>query len=334
MLRKILLVSEVSQFLFTNSLKYICMQLLHAITFFVDCMWETQRDELKLHTRYPEKSCIEIKRGMYGSVVELKLDGERVLGKVLKLNKPVNSVAERKKWHNEIRMVLYFKHPNIALSKGVCFLPDIPPILIMECLMSTLHNYLVNHVDSKLSMEKKASILHGIVNGLDYLHNHRPAIVHGGLTAKNVLLDSYLRPKISDFGNAQIVERGMDTGTETQPGPQPDTSIDILSFGDISLFTIVQKQMHLLSQTYRDTTGELVYRSEEERRQTYILEAEKQLSLNQTLLEMIKQCLSTPSKHPCTGDLLKIFAQLAPCEFTSPYSIILCMYICTHLGVL
>ena len=54
----------------------------------------------------------------------------------------------------------------------------------------------------------------------------------------------------------------MDTSTESLPGPH---SIDILSFGHLSLFTVLQKHVHLQPPTYLDSEGKLVHRSEEER---------------------------------------------------------------------
>ena len=91
--------------------------------------------------------------------------------------------------------------------------------------MSTLHDYLVDPANSMLSLHTKVSILHDVVSGLDYLHNHAPAIIHRDLTTRNVLLDSELKAKISDFGSAKIVEIGMDT-LQGLPGLQIDPSIN------------------------------------------------------------------------------------------------------------
>ena len=272
-----------------------------------------------MHIKQAKRTGVELGKGMYGSVVELEVDGERVAGKVFKWSGSVMSESQKRKFCDEIKMVLHLKHQNIVSSKGVCFLRDtVLPVLLMEQLMSTLHDYLIDHANSKLSMHTKVSILHDIVSGLDYLHNHSPVIIHRDLTARNVLLDSELRAKISDFGNARIVEVGMDSPTETmqcQPGSQIDTSIDILSFGLLALFTVLQKPVKHLPPTYLDSTGQLVRRSEEERREKYVAEAELQLSEHQILLVMIKQCISIPPKRPHTGDLLKSLGLLTLSEF-------------------
>ena len=281
----------------------------------------------------------ELGRGSYGSVIELRADQEIVAGKVFRVS---NSATRQlmPKVHSiikEIKTITNLHHPNIVASKGVCFLPDsVMPVLLMEMLTSSLHDCLLHPHYSNLAVERKVSILHDTASGLDYLHNCTPAIIHRDLTAKNVLLDSELRAKIADFGNSRIMDLSPDStpGTFTSlpgtveympPEAQGDKvtygpSLDVFSFGHLSLFTITQTQVRLhLPPSYHDSTGKLHVRSEVKRRVPFVEAAEQLLSENQSLVALIKQCLhNIPAQRPHTGELLtRLQEMMTPGEWSS-----------------
>ena len=91
-------------------------------------------------------------------------------------------------------------------------------------------------------------------------------------------------------------------GSSVTYGP----TLDVFSFGHLSLFTVTQKPVPLLPPTYHDhLTGKVHGRSEVERREIFIEKAEQLLSGNPSLVVMIKQCLhNNPAQRPHTRELL------------------------------
>ena len=147
------------------------------------------------------------------------------------------------------------RHSNITQFLGLCFLPNCQlPVLLMERLEGSLDDLLENMPNIPLSV--KRSMLEDVTRGLFYLHTRNPQIIHRDLTAKNVLLTTSLVCKITDFGNSRIVNLQPDVLAQTLtqvPGtisymppeafgrsPRYDPSLDIFSFGHLSLFTLIQ----------------------------------------------------------------------------------------------
>ena len=261
--------------------------------------------------------------GTYGSVIELTSARETVAGKVFRMSSSVKLQAIANRVYGELITMVRLHHPNIVQCKGVSLLANWPlPVVLMERLISSLHGYLLHPDNSYLSVKRKVSILHDTASGLDYLHSQTPAIIHRDLTAKNVLLDSQLRAKISDFGNSRIIDLDPEASPETftsLPGtleympPEAqgdcvayDPSLDVFSFGHLSLFTVTQTPVRLLPATYHDhSTGDVRARSEVKRRARFVEAAEQLLSEKHSLVALMKQCLhNNPAQRPHTGELV------------------------------
>ena len=262
-------------------------------------------------------------KGAYSTVIELSLnDNESVClaGKVFKTNKSPKMMQG--KFEMELELMVGLKHENIVQCEGVCFLPSsMLPVLVMEKMEINLHDYLLKPDDSILPLERKVSFLLDTARGLDYLHSHKPAIIHRDLTAKNVLLDSQLqKAKISDFGNSQLKnDCSWTKGTlTTLPGTQeympPEAtvehgrSLDVFSFGHLSLLVLIQTQLRpLLPPSYVDPTSKLnCVRTEVERREKFFRKAQEKLSSDShPLLELIEKCLhNESSQRPQTKKIL------------------------------
>ena len=141
------------------------------------------------------------------------------------------------------------QHPNISQFLGLCFLPNYQlPMLVMERLDRNLGNFLETVPNIPIAL--KWSVLEDVARGLLHLHSHNPAIIHRDLTAANVLLTSSLVAKITDLGNSRIVNPEQAQRLTQMPGTQLymppealthyDTSLDIFSYGHLTLFTLTQ----------------------------------------------------------------------------------------------
>lgn len=81
-------------------------------------------------------------------------------------------------------------------------------------------------------------IVRDVAQGLRFLHSSKPAIMHGDLKAKNILIDARFRAKVADFGLATRTRKNGISGTPFWMAPEYlrgkteyTTSCDIYSFG-------------------------------------------------------------------------------------------------------
>ena len=315
------------------------MQSLHFYTCIFSLpanLHKTLVSVLKPYTRKAKLTGTVLGSGTYGSVIELKSAGEIVAGKIFRVSSTAQLQAKANEVCGIVIMMLQLSHPNIVQCKGVCLLVDQPlPVLLMERLTTSFFAYLLHQDNSNLPLKRKVSILLDTASGLEYLHSRTPAIIHRDLTATNVLLDSELRAKITDFGNSRIMDLNPESSPESLTG-LPGTleymppeaqggnasygpSLDVFSFGHLSLFTITQALVRpLLPPTFPDSAGKLHARSEVMRRETSVRLAEQLLSEFPSIVQIIKQCLiNRPALRPRTGELVTRLS-IMMAEGTSP----------------
>ncbi|CAN6248857.1 unnamed protein product [Urochloa humidicola] len=142
--------------------------------------------------------------GGFGAVYKGVLpDGEEVA--VKRLSSSSTQGLEQLK--NELALVAKLKHKNLVRLVGVC-LEQQERLLVYEYVPNRSLDIVLFGAENHLDWEQRYRIINGIARGLQYLHeDSQLKVVHRDLKASNILLDTNMNPKISDFGLARIFSR-------------------------------------------------------------------------------------------------------------------------------
>ncbi|CAI0394964.1 unnamed protein product [Linum tenue] len=146
----------------------------------------------------------KVGQGGYGPVYKGVLaDGREIA--VKKLSR--NSTQGDEEFKNEVMLTTQLQHVNLVRVIGYCIDAG-ERMLVYEYLPNnSLDHYLFDPVRSLLlDWAKRVEIIEGVTQGLLYLQEYSgQSIVHRDLKPGNILLDSNIKPKISDFGLARIL---------------------------------------------------------------------------------------------------------------------------------
>ncbi|KAL5698212.1 hypothetical protein ACHQM5_029281 [Ranunculus cassubicifolius] len=193
--------------------------------------------------------------GGFGPVYKGKLEGQEIA--VKRLSK--DSIQGVEELQNEVILISELQHRNLVRLLGCCVQAE-EKMLIYEYMSNgSLDSIIFDKKKSALlDWQMRFNIILGIARGLLYLHHDsRLRIIHRDLKASNILLDSEMNPKISDFGLARIFGGNQfEAKTKRVVGTygymSPEYAIDglfsvksdVFSFGVLVLEIISGKKNH------------------------------------------------------------------------------------------
>mmetsp|Transcript_73487 Transcript_73487/g.239082 ORF Transcript_73487/g.239082 Transcript_73487/m.239082 type:complete len:1263 (+) Transcript_73487:103-3891(+) len=181
----------------------------------------------------------------------------------------------------EMRILARLRHPCVVTVMGAVISSKVEPMLVMEFMDNgSLRSLLQN--DTLPLDELAPPMLQDVAQGMRFLHNSVPMIIHSDLKTSNVLVDARFRAKIADFGLTQRskgyhLRSGHGHGPVGTPivmapellrGGENTAASDVYAFGML-LFEVQTRQEPYAGQKSSEVLAEVASEGlEEEKRPT------------------------------------------------------------------
>ncbi|WOG83047.1 hypothetical protein DCAR_0102221 [Daucus carota subsp. sativus] len=172
-------------------------------------------------------------KGGFGSVYKGTLPDSTVIAV-----KKLEGVSQgEKQFRNEISTIGNIQHINLVHLRGFCSQGNKKLLVYEYASNGSLDSHLFNPKkdESILPWTRRYEIALGTARGLVYLHeNCRDCIIHCDIKPENILLDSFMCPKVADFGLAKLVGRNFSRVLTTMRGTRGYLAPEWISGGAIT----------------------------------------------------------------------------------------------------
>ena len=277
-------------------------------------------------------TCEPAGSGAFAIVKKIKLNGRLYAAK--QIDPKLLHYAKGHQLHRDLRrralkeclLLSSLQHPNIVQFVGinirgrrVTLVMEYLPMQLAECLEKC----------AGFPAPLKYRILRDVSQALLYLHSQSPVIIHGDLSANNIMLTHDFTAKIIDFGSSTPVDAlAMDGTAPPCPGamvcmppeakvshPIYNEKLEIFSFGVVTLHVVIGEWP---IPSDNPSSSPLSPPSSLEAPELQHLVEYLQLMENHALLELVIRCLQfDPSNRPSTQEIASNVAEAALSDLPS-----------------
>ncbi|PVG01099.1 kinase-like protein [Serendipita vermifera] len=151
--------------------------------------------------------------GTYSRVFAGEYNGTKVA--IKQVNFINTKHTTERKFQRELQTWWKLRHPNILPLVG--YIHEDENIDIYQALISPWveGGTAADYIRLALNPLQRLCLFNDVINGLQYLHNFNPVIVHADLKPSNVLITEGGVGKICDFGLVRLIQEEMHTGLTT-----------------------------------------------------------------------------------------------------------------------
>eukprot|EP00977_Amphora_coffeiformis_P007218 scaffold1569_cov171-Amphora_coffeaeformis.AAC.4 len=225
----------------------------------------------------------------------------------------VTSGTTRHDFIREIRVLSRLRHPFITTIMGAILEKNREPMLVMEYMEKGSLYDILHNMTTVLDKDLQLRILQDIVQGVRFLHSAEPAVIHGDLKAKNILINKNFQAKVSDFGlSHRKMRKGGVCGTEYWMAPElllrqsPNTTAS-----DMYALGIILYEIYSREDPYEDEKREEVLKKVKDRKVNK--RPPFPASMPPEIKTMMKECLHTKAdERPSAEELDKRLKRIGP----------------------
>ncbi|XP_041129885.1 interleukin-1 receptor-associated kinase 1 isoform X2 [Polyodon spathula] len=158
----------------------------------------------------------KIGEGGFGCVYRATMRHTEYAVKKLKEDSDLDWNIVKESFKTEVEKLHLYRHPNVVDFGGYCVENGVHCLIYVFMPNGSLDDRLhCKRNGGALLWPQRVSILLDLAKAIQFLHTCSPSLIHGDIKSSNVLLDSVLVPKLSDFGLARFSRSSSSPGRTT-----------------------------------------------------------------------------------------------------------------------